>query len=273
MARPLHVLQTVSPATGSPRPMVGPVAETIAEPIARARLAPSSVPPLAAQAIVTLAPGRHPAWVEYLYRPHGGTPVLDAVRAAYAARGHRFDLEVIDAALGQSARLRPTTRIAINVHPVSLRQPGFVEAVLERARRHHVDPARLVLELVEFDGAIDLGASHEALEALKRAGCAIALDDFGPGAPNFDVLAAGLVDWIKLDRSLCAHVDRRDGARRVLAGLVAMVRHAGPGLVAEGVERPTQMRTLRELGVVCQQGYLFNRPTRTLALQTSRSTH
>ncbi len=261
MARPLHVLPTAPRATDAPKPV---------------HLAWSGAPvvtSLAAQAIVTLAPGRHPAWVEYLYRPNGSKPVLDAVRAAYAAHGHRFDLAVIDSALAHSIRLRPTTRIGINVHPGSLRQPGFVDTAVDRARRHHVDPGRVVIELVEFDGAIDLDASRDALAALKRAGFAIALDDFGPGAPNFDVLAAGLVDWIKLDRSLCAHIDRSEGARRVLAGLVALVRHAGPGLVAEGIERPTQMRILRELGVVYQQGFLFNRPMPMPSLQPSRSTH
>lgn len=218
---------------------------------------------MAVQAIVSLSAARRPAWVECLVRPPVDQPkrsVMDVVRHGYAGRGYRFDLDVLDAALRHVPALRAETRFGLNVRPGSLMVRDFADALLARLDRAGVAPDRLVLELVEYAGAVDLDATNRALDALRRAGVQIALDDFGPGAPNFDVVAAGLVDWIKLDRSLCRRVDTHDGDRRVVEGLAALVRHAGPGLVAEGIERPAQMRALQAMGIVHQQGFLFHRP-------------
>lgn len=230
-------------------------------------------PKLALQAIVALGPNRPPAWIECLLRPSDNRSLLTTIRERYAAQGDAFDLEVLEAALDQLAMLQADTRIGINIHPESLHADRFAERVLERTRRRHVAPSRLVLELVEYEGAVDLDRARPALERLRGAGVAIALDDFGPGAPNFDVVAAGLVDWIKLDASLCRRVDRDDGARRVVAGLAALVHHAGPRLIAEGIERPGQMRALRTLGIHHQQGFLFHRPVAAPPVPTLRQRH
>ncbi|NKI36603.1 EAL domain-containing protein [Wenzhouxiangella sp. XN79A] len=231
---------------------------------------------LAVQAIVSLSSERRPAWVECLVRPPADRPgqsVMDLVRAGYARRGDRFDLDVLDAALRRMPALRPDTRFGVNIRPGSLMVPDFVDAVLERLHRAQVAPDRLVLELVEYAGAVNLEATARPLNALRRAGVQVALDDFGPGAANLDVVAAGLVDWIKLDRSVCRCVDTHDGARRVVEGLAALVRHAGPGLVAEGIERPAQMQLLHGMGIVHQQGFLFHRPALLVDDLHAGSTH
>lgn len=218
---------------------------------------------LAIQAIVSVSSARRPAWLECLVRPKADDAtgsVMDLVTAGYRARDFRFDLDVLDAALRRLPALGAETNFGINIRPDSLTHSCFVEGVLDRLRRHHVRPDRLVLELVEYAGAVDLGRAAGALKTLRRAGVKIALDDFGPGAPNLDVVAAGLVDWIKLDCSVCRRIDTHAGDRRIVQGLAALVHHAGPGLVAEGIERPAQMQALRAMGIVHQQGFLFHRP-------------
>ena len=67
-------------------------------------------------------------------------------------------------------------------------------------------------------------------------------------------------DIIKLDISLSRDIDS-DPVRRALAR--AMIQFAwsiGGELVAEGVESPAELATLRELGVNIVQGHLCARP-------------
>jgi EAL domain-containing protein (putative c-di-GMP-specific phosphodiesterase class I) len=52
-------------------------------------------------------------------------------------------------------------------------------------------------------------------------------------------------------------VDADDEARRFLHAVARLGRDLGLQLVAEGVERPSQLAVVRELGDVLVQGYLF----------------
>lgn len=218
---------------------------------------------MVSQAIVDCRSGSGDAWVECLIRGCGSSAELSPmqiVRQGYARRGGRFDLDVFDACLRLAATLHPGTRIGVNIHPSSLAGPQFVPSLLAAASRARIDPQRIVLELVEFDGPVDLARSTPSLRALRASGVQIALDDFGTGNPNLGLLSKRLVDFIKLDRSLIAGIEHNDGDRNLIRGLVSLAEHTGVGLVAEGIERPGQMRALAGLGIFRMQGFLFHRP-------------
>jgi len=205
-----------------------------------------------------------PAWVEMLIRDAepgaAGMPPMDIVRQGYCQAGWRFDLIVLEAALATAARLRPDTRIGVNIRPCSLNEPGFIRALQAMLMRRHIAPGRLVLELVEFHGPVRLEVAGHALRQLRRMQILIALDDFGPGYPNLDVLAEGLVDFVKLDRSLVLALDRSPRQIGVLQGIAALAERTGIKLVAEGIETPAQFNALRRLGIEWMQGFLFGRP-------------
>lgn len=215
------------------------------------------------QPICRVAGQGGPAWVEMLIRgtgPGANASPMEIVRRGYHHVGLKFDLMVLDAALAAAARLRPETRIGVNIRPCSLNEPGFIRALQAMLMRRRIAPKRLVLELVEFHGPVRLELAHHALRQLRRMQVLIALDDFGPGYPNLDVLAEGLVDFVKLDRSLVLALDRSPRQTGVLQGLAALAANTGITLVAEGIETPAQMNALRRLGIEWMQGFLFGRP-------------
>lgn len=222
------------------------------------------------QPICRIADRGGPAWVEMLIRGTGAcehkTP-MEIVRQGYAHSGLDFDLMVLDAALTAAATLKRDTRIGVNIRPCSLGQPGFIRALQEMLRRRRIAPGRLVLELVECYGPVLLERTRQALHRLRRMQILIALDDFGPGHPNLDVLGEGLVDFVKLDRSLVTAMERSPRQTGVLRGIVALAEGTGVELVAEGIETCAQMNTLRRLGIGWMQGFLLGRPA---ALQNAR---
>jgi EAL domain-containing protein (putative c-di-GMP-specific phosphodiesterase class I) len=68
------------------------------------------------------------------------------------------------------------------------------------------------------------------------------------------------VDVIEVDRSFVQGVehDRKDAA--ITANLVSLAHALGLVAIAEGIESDGQMQSIRELGCVRAQGYLFARP-------------
>jgi len=65
---------------------------------------------------------------------------------------------------------------------------------------------------------------------------------------------------VKIDRSFVADIDHDLRQRRFLVGLFQLTGHLGLQTVAEGVERPGQLRELARLGCDLVQGHLIARP-------------
>ena len=218
---------------------------------------------LAAQEIVPTVTQDRMEWVEFLLRPHGdglnGSP-LDFIRSAYAKEGWAFDLRVLRQALNEATRLPEHTRFSINVLPDSLNGPQLRDTVLRELELTSIDPERLILEIIEFGGAVDLESSRSTLVDLREAGVSFALDDYGLGFSNLDLLSAGLIDFIKLDRSIVQGSEWTPHREAVLDGLQAFAARTGIALVAEGIETQDQLENIRALGIPWTQGFLFSRP-------------
>jgi EAL domain-containing protein (putative c-di-GMP-specific phosphodiesterase class I) len=124
---------------------------------------------------------------------------------------------------------------------------------------HGADADRVVIEITEHEQADDYEALRRSLEALRRRGVRVAIDDAGAG---FSLRHAITLDphILKLDISLTRDVDR-DRARRALAS--ALIRYAEEmdvTVIAEGIETEGELAALRELGIVYGQGFLLAAP-------------
>jgi len=210
----------------------------------------------------TADPGTH-EWVEFLVRSTGRLghlAPLDFVEQGYRRRGLLFDQDIFEMCLDAVDGLPNQPWFSVNIHPGSLHRDRFVDFVRAGLARRNIDPSRLILELVEFGGPVNLMASRTSIEALRDAGVRFALDDFGPGFSNLDLIGTRLIDFIKIDRSLVCFADVQSGYARLLGGLQAMAEQTEVALVAEGVETQSQMQVIRRIGVEWIQGFHFSRP-------------
>ena len=218
---------------------------------------------MAAQSICPANDPQLDVWVEFLVRGHGMLSHLspfELVERAYGRRGLLFDQDIIDACLSRVDRLNSKTWISINIHPGSLSRKSFGDFVKQKLEQYGVDPARLVLEVVEFDGPVNLMASRSTIEDLRAYGIRFALDDFGPGFSNLDLVASQLVDFVKIDRNLIRFVDVDNGHVRLVKGLQALAQQTGVELVAEGVESLEQAEILKAMDIAWLQGFAFSNP-------------
>lgn len=202
-------------------------------------------------------------WVEFLVRPgatFGRMSPLDFVELGYQRRGLLFDQDIFVRCLQAAEAFPGSTRFSINVHPNSLHRERFVKFIRRELARHGIPPERVILELVEFGGPVNLMASRASLEELRADGIRFALDDFGPGFSNLDLIASGLVDFVKIDRSLVRFVDTQPGYHQMLLGLRDFARRTGVVLVAEGVETQRQSEVVKQIGIEWIQGFYYSRP-------------
>ncbi len=152
--------------------------------------------------------------------------------------------------------------VSVNLSPYQL-DPSrldiarWVQGVLEMTG---CKPEWLHLEITESGLIGSGGAAPGALKSLRALGVALAIDDFGTGYSSLAYLQELPVDTIKIDRSF---VTRMEGSEKGLALVSAILHIAGImeyGVVAEGVENPSQASLLREMGCDRAQGYHYAKP-------------
>ncbi|MFP5372979.1 MAG: EAL domain-containing protein, partial [Actinomycetes bacterium] len=153
--------------------------------------------------------------------------------------------------------LAPT--VAVNVSPVQLAQPGFIDDVTSALAASGLSPERLCLEITETAAITDLASTAGRLAELRQLGVRLALDDFGSGYSSLTLLRGLPVHLVKIDRSFIERVTR-DTADAVLVRFIIEAAHSlGRRVCAEGVETPEQARQLVAMGCDAAQGWFFGR--------------
>jgi len=151
-------------------------------------------------------------------------------------------------------------RTAVNVSALQLRQKDFVDSVLEAIAEFDGVAPLLDLEITESVLVDDIEESTRKLQALRRAGVEVAVDDFGTGFCSLSYLARLPVDTLKIDRSFVVRLRDAGYPRNIVAMIVSLAHTLGLRVVAEGVEDDEQVRLLRALGCDQIQGFFVSRP-------------
>jgi diguanylate cyclase (GGDEF)-like protein/PAS domain S-box-containing protein len=151
-----------------------------------------------------------------------------------------------------------TWRVAVNVSPRQLIQPGFVGGVLALLAEHAVPCSQLTIEVTE--GVFADGAATAAVAELRAAGLRIAVDDFGCGYSSLSYLRRLPADELKLDRSFLQRAEDGRLQENLLTALVQLARAVGLSVLAEGVETELDLAAVWAAGCDAAQGYLFAEP-------------
>jgi diguanylate cyclase (GGDEF)-like protein len=238
------------------------------------------------QPIMDLASGR-PVGVEALARWHHPTRGLltpsDFIAVAEdTGLVTALDGQVLDAAAAALGRWRAawlgteTFAVHVNIAPVELRSPRFVDDVVACLRRNGLSPADLKLEVTQTQMLGEDPQTLHALETLRAVGIGVAIDDFGAGYSSIGYVRRRFVDVIKIDRSLVTGLDTDPQQRQIAAAILAVVDAFGLDAVAEGVETAAQAEQLRALGCRYGQGYHWGKPmpeAALVALLSARGDH
>ena len=153
-----------------------------------------------------------------------------------------------------------TLDVAVNVSSRQLLQGEIVDVVLDALASTGLEPNRLTLELTETTLIDDALTAQRVLLALRQLGVKIALDDFGTGYSSLTYLRTFPIDMIKIDQSFVRTIDTEHQGRAIVAAVTQLAHDLGLEVVAEGIERPSQLDTVLQLGCAAMQGFLFSPP-------------
>ena len=165
---------------------------------------------------------------------------------------------------GMDTRLGPGELLFLNVDPHDFNDPAFNENEVKW-------PERVVIEITERTAIKDYPKFRERLRTFRERGFRFAVDDAGSGYAGLGSIANLEPDFIKLDISLINAIDTNFIKQNLVETMVKFANDHGAMVIAEGVERAEEFKTVKDLGVHLVQGFFLHRPSHLPPAPTSAS--
>ncbi|UGQ48853.1 EAL domain-containing response regulator [Massilia endophytica] len=149
---------------------------------------------------------------------------------------------------------------SINVDPSTLSHPQFIAQITACLERHRILPGYITFEITESSVlAID---PHflERLLRLRMMGFGLAIDDYGTGRSNLQLLASIPFSELKIDRSFVDGASKKRAIGTVLKSCLGLARSLDRRSCAVGVETKQDWDFLQGIGCTYAQGYYIASP-------------
>ena len=155
--------------------------------------------------------------------------------------------------------------MSLNVAPETLAHPAFIQQITACVERHGVLPMYLTFEMPESSVLTNDPSFLERLVRLRMAGYGLAIDDYGTGRSNLQLLARVPFTELKIDRSFVDGASRRRALGTVLSSCLGLAKSLDRESCAVGVETRQDWDFLQALGCTYAQGYHIARPMKAEA--------
>ncbi|MDD2971042.1 MAG: EAL domain-containing protein [Lachnospiraceae bacterium] len=119
--------------------------------------------------------------------------------------------------------------------------------------------SHIVMEVTEI-AKTDVKQEQEKYAWCKKHHIMVALDDYGSGYNNNDVLVSSKLDFVKLDMTIIRDIHMLPARQRLVKGMIDYCHEKQILVIAEGIERREELKELIDMGTDYAQGYYFARP-------------
>lgn len=150
--------------------------------------------------------------------------------------------------------------MSINVSPIQLKNPGFLDKIVRTIEVFGLDPANIQVEITETSFVDIIDGGPEIIQKIADMGISIALDDFGTGYSSFSYLKDMPIKCLKVDKSFVDEISSKHKDYQITGSIIDMVRNLGIKTVVEGVESIEQYNILSEMKCDYIQGFLMSKP-------------
>jgi EAL domain-containing protein (putative c-di-GMP-specific phosphodiesterase class I) len=123
-----------------------------------------------------------------------------------------------------------------------------------------LSPRDVTLEITEQRVIENLNLYREAMHSFMDLGFSFAIDDVGAGYSGLETMATLGAAYLKIDMVLVRDVHHKRVSQQIVKAILDMGAGVDAKVIAEGIETQEEAETLKGLGVLWGQGYLFGRP-------------
>ena len=148
-----------------------------------------------------------------------------------------------------------TRACCINLSGASI-DPDNIGFYLNLLETFDIPSEKICFEVTETAAVTHFRAAVEFMNALKKAGCSFALDDFGAGMSSFEYFRELPVDKIKIDGAFIRGLERGSKNYAIVQAVISIAQAFSLQTVAEFVENEASRELLRELGITYAQGHV-----------------
>jgi EAL domain-containing protein (putative c-di-GMP-specific phosphodiesterase class I)/GGDEF domain-containing protein len=137
-------------------------------------------------------------------------------------------------------------------------RPNETSKLLEQ---YSLAPENFVMELSETNDSLVTRHLEESLQLCTEYGFKLAIDDFGRGFSEVQILYGYQPDFIKIDRFFISGLADDSKKQLFVSSIVNLAHVLGVVVLAEGVETEREFLVCKSIGCDLVQGYFIARPT------------
>ena len=194
----------------------------------------------------------------------GADPDTRFREATALGMSRSLEMAAFRAIIEGAESLQSDAWLNVNLSPAVISNAPELADIIAASER------KIVIEVTEHEAIDDYGAFRDAMHRLGPR-VRLAVDDAGAGFASMRHIVELRPDYVKLDRAVVAGINRDEARRALAVGMRQFARTAGFWLIAEGVETPAELRTLREIDIHYIQGYLVGKPSTAEELRKAAS--
>lgn len=150
--------------------------------------------------------------------------------------------------------------VSINLTITDIEYADVGEWLLEKIIEYDIGK-QITIEITEQEHIRNFELLADFFFRVKQTGAKVAVDDFGCGYSNLEILMYVPVDYIKIDGSFIIGIDKDPYKTKIVGGIVEFAKTLGIKTVAEFVSTEEIYKCVEKLGVDLVQGYFTGKPT------------
>ncbi len=159
--------------------------------------------------------------------------------------------------------------LSLNVSVKHMMKSDFIEEVRDFIKNTGIPARYLEFEITESIFIESAEKASNCLNELKAMGIRIAIDDFGTGYSSLSYLNSFPADILKIDKTFIDDMNTGDTSQKYVEAIISLAHVMDLEVIAEGVEEPEQLETLRKINCDYIQGFIWGRPLSKEEIQST----